>query len=198
MRVNSRAAWRVRRWRSPARWPLLHLSYGSDTPRSGLGDRRRSKHAQLDGARRGVEWLAAKGEAKGEDRQRRRSATSCSRRAHVVARTRRSHPASATSASPQPRRRSSCRFKVTELGGTTPKFDCDLAQRRTAAHQIRQEAGEMPAEYAATRLLQRAWLWRRQRDAMSRRLRCYGCPEEPFSMMKAVEITQGRNALQAI
>ena len=81
-----------------------------------------------------------------------------------------------------------CKFKVTDLGGTTPKFDCELE----SGEEIRVKYGngpEVPAEAAATRLL-KALGFGADDITLVRRLRCFGCPEEPFSMMKAVEITQ--------
>jgi hypothetical protein len=81
-----------------------------------------------------------------------------------------------------------CKFTITELGGTTPKFDCTLE----SGEQIRIKYGkgpEIPAEAAATRLLSGLGFGA---DGISlvKHLRCYGCPEEPFSTMKAVEITR--------
>jgi len=81
-----------------------------------------------------------------------------------------------------------CKFKLTELGGTTPKFDCVLE----SGEQIRIKYGkgpEIPAEAAATRLLSGLGFGA---DGISlvKQLRCYGCPEEPFSTMKAVEVTR--------
>jgi hypothetical protein len=81
-----------------------------------------------------------------------------------------------------------CRFHVTELGGTTPKFDCHLE----SGERIRikyGKTGEVPAEVATTRLL-RAMGFGADRVEFVQTLHCYGCPEEPFSVMKAVEITQ--------
>jgi hypothetical protein len=81
-----------------------------------------------------------------------------------------------------------CRFKVTQLGGTTPKFDCVL----DSGEEIRIKYGngpEVPAEAAATRLLH-ALGFGADQITLVRTLRCYGCPKEPFSVMKAVDITQ--------
>lgn len=80
-----------------------------------------------------------------------------------------------------------CKFKVTELGGTTPKFDCDLED----GQEIRIKYGkgpEIPAEAAATRLL-KALGFGADDVTLVEKLRCYGCPEEPFSTMKVVEVT---------
>ena len=82
----------------------------------------------------------------------------------------------------------SCRFKVSDLGGTTPKFDCELED----GEEIRIKYGngpEVPAEAAATRLL-KALGFGADDITIVRKLRCYGCPKEPFSVMKAVEITR--------
>ena len=81
-----------------------------------------------------------------------------------------------------------CRFKVSELGGTTPKFDCELED----GEEIRIKYGngpEVPAEAAATRLL-KVLGFAADDITLVKKLRCDGCPEEPFSMMRAVEITQ--------
>jgi hypothetical protein len=81
-----------------------------------------------------------------------------------------------------------CRMKITDLGGTTPKFDCVLED----GEEIRIKYGsgaEVPAEAAATRLL-KALGFGADDITLVRRLRCYGCPEEPFVFMKAVEVTR--------
>jgi hypothetical protein len=82
----------------------------------------------------------------------------------------------------------SCRFKVSDLGGTTPKFDCVL----DTGEQVRIKYGngpEIPAEAAATRLLTTLGFLADE-ITLVRKLRCYGCPKEPFSVMKAVEVTR--------
>lgn len=82
----------------------------------------------------------------------------------------------------------SCRFEVDDLGGTTPKFDCVLE----SGEEIRIKYGsgpEAPAETAATRLL-RTMGFGADDVTLVRKLRCFGCPMEPFSVMKAVEITR--------
>ena len=38
-------------------------------------------------------------------------------------------------------RRAQLQFKVSDLGGTTPKFDCDARHRRRDPHQVRQRPG---------------------------------------------------------
>jgi hypothetical protein len=89
-----------------------------------------------------------------------------------------------------------CRFKVSELGGTTPKFDCSLEN----GEQIRVKygkTGEIPGEVATTRLL-RALGFGADHVSFVRRLRCYGCPKEPFTVMKAVELTQAEKLYKSL
>jgi hypothetical protein len=89
-----------------------------------------------------------------------------------------------------------CRFHVTELGGTTPKFDCHLESGELIRVKYG-KTGEVPAEVASTRLL-RALGFGGDYVTYVRRLRCYGCPEEPFSVMKAVEITQAQTIYEKL
>jgi hypothetical protein len=82
----------------------------------------------------------------------------------------------------------SCRFEVSDVGGTTPKFDCELP----GGEEIRVKYGngpEIPAEAAATRLL-RTLGFGADHITLVATLRCYGCPAEPFSTLKAVEVTR--------
>jgi hypothetical protein len=82
----------------------------------------------------------------------------------------------------------SCKFKIDQLGGTTPKFNCELE----TGEEIRIKYGNGPealTETAATRLL-RALGFGADHVTLVRQLRCYGCPKEPFSVMKAVELTR--------
>jgi hypothetical protein len=87
-----------------------------------------------------------------------------------------------------------CTFKLTDLGGTTPKFHCLLQ----AGVEIRAKYGqgeELPAEAAATRLL-KALGFGADTVTLVERLRCYGCPREPFTMMKVVEATRTQHVLE--
>lgn len=82
----------------------------------------------------------------------------------------------------------SCRFHLSTLGGTTPKFDCLL----DTGERIRIKYGrgpEIPSEAAATRLVN-ALGFGADEITLVANLRCYGCPAEPFSTMKAVEVTR--------
>lgn len=81
-----------------------------------------------------------------------------------------------------------CRFEVSELGGTTRKFDCRLE----SGEVIRVKYGdgpEIPAEAATTALL-RALGFGADEVHLVERLRCHGCPDEPFLTMKAIELTR--------
>jgi hypothetical protein len=89
-----------------------------------------------------------------------------------------------------------CKFKITKLGGTTPKFDCELP----SGEEVRIKYGkgpEIPAEAAATRLL-KALGFLADDVTLVERLRCYGCPDEPFSMMKTVELTRAEPLYQRV
>lgn len=80
-----------------------------------------------------------------------------------------------------------CKFLITDLGGTAQKFDCVLEN----GDRIRVKYGrtpEIPSEVAATRLLH-ALGFGADEVMLVERLRCYGCPAEPFVTMKAVDLT---------
>lgn len=78
-----------------------------------------------------------------------------------------------------------CRFSITDLGGSTPKFDCLLPSGR----ELRVKYGlgaEIPAEAAASRLLTTLGFGA-DTVTLVERLRCYGCPNEPFVTARAFE-----------
>jgi hypothetical protein len=89
-----------------------------------------------------------------------------------------------------------CRFMVSELGGTTPKFDCTLKDGEPIRVKYG-KTGEIPGEVATTRLL-RALGFGADHVTFVRKLRCYGCPEEPFTVMKAVELTQAQKLYKGL
>jgi hypothetical protein len=71
-----------------------------------------------------------------------------------------------------------CRFIETELSGTTPKFDCVFP----GGDIVKVKYGRNPethAEAAATRLL-RLLGYAADSVRIIPRLRCYGCPRDPF------------------
>ena len=77
-----------------------------------------------------------------------------------------------------------CTFLVTELGGTSPKFDCVLP----SGEQIRVKYGRSPevgSEVASARLLQ-ALGFGADNMMLVEKLRCYGCPAEPFLTMRTL------------
>ena len=83
-----------------------------------------------------------------------------------------------------------CRFIVAPLGGTTPKFECLLGSGK----KLRAKYGhvpEIPAEVAATRLLS-ALGFGADQVALIERIRCYGCPLDPFRTTKVVDTAHTR------
>ena len=90
----------------------------------------------------------------------------------------------------------SCKFKITELGGTAPKFDCVV----DGGEQIRVKYGhtaEIHSEVAAARLLA-ALGFGADHVILVERLRCHGCPAIPFMTMKAVDLTQTAAAYEKL
>jgi hypothetical protein len=90
----------------------------------------------------------------------------------------------------------SCKFAIDDVGGTSPKFDCELEN----GEEVRIKYGNGPealAETAATRLL-RALGFGADEVTLVQRLRCYGCPKEPFSVLKAVEITRAEPLFERV
>jgi len=81
-----------------------------------------------------------------------------------------------------------CTFKLNAPSGTTPKFDCVTGD----GEEIRIKYGvgaEVPGEAAATRLLT-ALGFGADSITLIERLRCFGCPKEPFTVMKLVATTR--------
>lgn len=89
-----------------------------------------------------------------------------------------------------------CQFRFNELGGTTPKFDCSLQSGKEL--RIKYGPGsEIPAEAAASRLLT-ALGFGADTVTLVERLRCYGCPHEPFVTTKVVEATHTRGLYERV
>ena len=77
-----------------------------------------------------------------------------------------------------------CVFAVEEVGGTAPKFDCTLEN----GDKIRVKYGrtpEIPSEVAAARLLH-ALGFGADDVMLVPKLRCFGCPAEPFVTMRTL------------
>ena len=72
-----------------------------------------------------------------------------------------------------------CRLAVSELSGTTPKFDCVFAGGEAIKVKYGHEA-EIHGEAAATTLL-RLLGYASDVVTIVPRLRCYGCPRHPFA-----------------
>jgi hypothetical protein len=88
--------------------------------------------------------------------------------------------------SPRDPREVSCTFEISQLNGTAPKFDC----RDATGDRLRVKYGrspEIPAEVAATRLLH-ALGFGADNMTLVEKVRCYGCPIEPFVTMKTLGI----------
>ena len=77
-----------------------------------------------------------------------------------------------------------CTFEISELGGTAPKFDCKTKD----GEKLRIKYGrspEIPSEVAAARLLHTLGFGA-DNVSLVEKVRCYGCPAEPFMTMKTL------------
>jgi hypothetical protein len=83
-------------------------------------------------------------------------------------------------------RRVTCRFVPQFPRGTTPKFDCALPDGEVVRVKYGHEP-EINAEVAATRLLT-ALGYAADREYMVPQLRCYGCPPNPFVVMRFLDL----------
>ncbi|HYE87554.1 MAG TPA: hypothetical protein VEA16_14425 [Vicinamibacterales bacterium] len=95
-------------------------------------------------------------------------------------------PVAKTSFATDPRqpREMTCTFEITQLGGTAPKFDCRLAN----GDRIRVKYGrspEVPSEVASAKLLH-ALGFGADSVMLVEKVRCHGCPNEPFITMKTL------------
>ena len=86
-----------------------------------------------------------------------------------------------------------CRFKVRDVGGTTPKFYCELPNGEVVKVKYGGGNPELPAEVAATRLLTALGFWS-DRMFVVRSVRCAGCPPFPFKALRC----QARTGLDSI
>lgn len=78
-----------------------------------------------------------------------------------------------------------CRFKVDEVRGLTPKFECELPDGETI--KVKYSGPEPYGEVAASRLL-RALGFGADRVFFVERVRCYGCPRYPFPTLKLITL----------
>lgn len=78
-----------------------------------------------------------------------------------------------------------CRYEPKTTTGTTPKFDCRLADGRIVKVKYGLNP-EIPGEVAATRLLN-ALGFATDHVSLARRVRCYGCPRSPYRSRQVAE-----------
>jgi hypothetical protein len=81
-----------------------------------------------------------------------------------------------------------CVFTTEQVGGTTPKFYCRLADGRELKVKYGGSNPELPAEVAATRLLA-ALGFGADRMFVVRAVRCAGCPPFPFRALRCYQRT---------
>lgn len=78
-----------------------------------------------------------------------------------------------------------CRFKPGGVSGSTPKFDCELAGGEKVKVKYGRDNEEVVAEVAASRLLG-ALGFPTDRMYVVGRVRCFGCPADPFTALQCV------------
>ena len=78
-----------------------------------------------------------------------------------------------------------CRFKPGGIAGSTPKFECELAGGEHVKIKYGRSNPEVYTEVAATRLLA-ALGFPADRMYVVKRVRCYGCPADPFPALECV------------
>ena len=85
-----------------------------------------------------------------------------------------------------------CTFKPGPIAGTTPKFDCDLGDGDRVKVKYGRPNPEVYTEVAATRLLA-ALGFPTDRMYVVQRVRCYGCPADPFPQLECAttKVTEG-------
>ena len=72
-----------------------------------------------------------------------------------------------------------CRFKPGGVSGTTPKFDCELANGKKVKIKYGRDNPEVFSEVAASRLLG-ALGFPVDHMYVVEKVRCFGCPKDPF------------------
>jgi hypothetical protein len=78
-----------------------------------------------------------------------------------------------------------CRFKPQGVGGTTPKFDCELPTGEKVKVKYGPDNAEVYAEVAASRLLA-ALGFPTDKMYVVERVRCFGCPKDPYTALQCV------------
>ena len=87
----------------------------------------------------------------------------------------------------------SCRFRPGGVSGTTPKFDCELDGGDTVKVKYGRNNPELYTEVIATRLLT-VLGFPADRMYVVDRVRCYGCPDDPFAGLQCINEGQSVNA----
>jgi hypothetical protein len=77
----------------------------------------------------------------------------------------------------------SCRFKPEGVGGTTPKFDCELMGGEKVKVKYGSDNAEVYTEVAASRLLS-ALGFPTDKMYVVERVRCFGCPKDPYTALQ--------------
>lgn len=88
-----------------------------------------------------------------------------------------------------------CTFVARTAGGTTPKFYCALGDGEVVKVKYGASNPELPAEVAATRLLQ-ALGFETDRMYVVRSVRCRGCPPFPYEALECLARTTASICLQ--
>jgi hypothetical protein len=81
-----------------------------------------------------------------------------------------------------------CHLVLEPVGGTTPKFNCELPGKDVVKVKYGTRNPELHAEVAATRLL-RALGFGADRMYLVKKVRCAGCPPFPFEALKCLSET---------
>lgn len=81
-----------------------------------------------------------------------------------------------------------CRFSTERVGGSTQKFNCEIAAGDVVKIKYGRANAELHAEVAATRLL-RALGFGADSMFVVRKLRCAGCPRFPFQALQCMAST---------
>ena len=78
-----------------------------------------------------------------------------------------------------------CTFKPGGVSGTTPKFDCELPGGEKVKVKYGAHNAEVYTEVAASRLLAALGFPADQMYVVGR-VRCFGCPKDPFEVLQCV------------
>jgi hypothetical protein len=78
-----------------------------------------------------------------------------------------------------------CSFRPGYMGGSTPKFDCELPNGDKVKVKYGRDNAEIYAEVAGTRLLNTLG-FPADRMYVVKGIRCYGCPEDPYLGMQCL------------